>query len=149
MTVWSILRILRSSVHYKSTWQNHRGFWARSHLNNHLPEWNVRQIGGDNSSHLSTASCRNNQNNPPHRGQEESLPTATVPLNAALYRSPLIASLFSHFSCLDHGISCCYKVKDCNSSAAFSEVLLKILQSKGKQQIKKLYYFRICHLKNC
>lgn len=143
MSVWSILRILRSSVHYKSTWQNHRGFWARSHLNNHLPEWNVRQIGGDNSSHLSTASCRNNQNNPPHRGRAQSLPTAIVPLNADLYRF----NIFTFFSCLDHGISCC-KVKDGNSSAAFSEVLLKILQSKGKQRMNQMYYFRVYNVKN-
>lgn len=146
MTVWSILRILRSSVHYKSTWQNHRGFWARSHLNNLLPEWNVRQIGGDNSSHLSTASCRNNQNNPPHRGRAQSLPTAIVPLNA----DPFASYRFTIFTFLmfRSWLSCC-KVKDGNSSAAFSDVLLKILQSNSKQRINKIYYFRVHNVKNC
>lgn len=34
-----------------------------SHLNDHLPQWNVTQIWGDNGSRLSTASCHFNQGN--------------------------------------------------------------------------------------
>lgn len=37
----------------------------------------------------------------------------------------------------------CYKVKDCNGRVAFSEMLSNILRSNSKQQINKLYHFRM------